>query len=319
MKKNILNLFVIAILVFANPLFAQNNNREEIANKALEMITDDSDFDTSSFIQYVYEEATNMDIPRTVSIQKSEGQKISIDEIKKGDILFFRNYSFVGIYIGNGEFVYNNGRGDIKKRSIKAGYFKDNLSGARRFINDNYSERKSKSATKQKISTSSVAPEVKKKASNKNTNIASHVLAPVPKNGVYKIGPSYKVKGVKYTPKAKYPFEETGIATWYGPGLYQNKTANGESINKTKLSAAHKTLPLPSVVEVTNLDNGKKVIVRVNDRGPFGTGKILDVSSKAAEIIGLKKTGHAKVKIRLLKKETEQIWKNSPKGKIKWK
>jgi len=114
----------------------------------------------------------------------------------------------------------------------------------------------------------------------------------------------YKIKGLWYYPQAHYEYSETGIASWYGPGFHKKKTANGEIFDQNIPSAAHKTLPLPSVVVVTNLDNGRMLKVRVNDRGPFVHGRIIDLSKRAAELLGLHQTGTAKVKVETLVAES---------------
>jgi rare lipoprotein A len=97
--------------------------------------------------------------------------------------------------------------------------------------------------------------------------LASHVAKSTPSQGSFKVGNPYKVEGQWYNPTETYEMTQTGIASWYGPGFHGKKTANGEIYNMNELTAAHKTLQLPSLVRVTNLDNGKSVIVRVNDRG----------------------------------------------------
>ena len=106
--------------------------------------------------------------------------------------------------------------------------------------------------------------------------------------GVYKIGKPYKVNGVWYFPKEDYNYDEVGYASWYGPDFHNKRTANGEIFDMNMLSAAHKTLPLPSVIRVTNLQNGRSLVLRVNDRGPFVNDRILDVSKKAAHLLDLK-------------------------------
>ena len=112
-----------------------------------------------------------------------------------------------------------------------------------------------------------------------------------------KIGKPYKVRGKWYTPKADTKYSKTGLASWYGPKFNGAQTASGEIYDMNHLSAAHKTLPLPSYVRVTNLDNDSSVIVRVNDRGPFVSGRIIDLSKKAAEM--LKMTGHGVANVRV--------------------
>lgn len=125
--------------------------------------------------------------------------------------------------------------------------------------------------------------------------------------GVYKVGNPYSVQGVKYFPKVEYDYDEMGIASWYGPGFDGKRTANGERFYQNELTAAHKTLPMPSIVRVTNLENGKSVIARVNDRGPFSKGRLIDVSSKAADLLGFKGRGTAKVRVQVLEQESRNI------------
>jgi rare lipoprotein A len=108
----------------------------------------------------------------------------------------------------------------------------------------------------------------------------------------------YKVGGVTYTPKADPHYDKVGMATWYGEAYHNRATASGERFDMNRLTAAHTTLPLPSMVEVTNLANGKKAIVRVNDRGPFTGGRIIDLSRGAARELGFERQGLAKVRVR---------------------
>ncbi|XWO13470.1 Endolytic peptidoglycan transglycosylase RlpA [Candidatus Hepatincola sp. Pdp] len=117
---------------------------------------------------------------------------------------------------------------------------------------------------------------------------------------VYKVGNPYEVNGVKYKPQEVSNYDVIGIASWYGEDFNGKKTSNGEVYNMEELTAAHATLPMPSFVEVTNLENGKKVIVRVNDRGPFTGGRSIDVSKRAAELLGFADQGTAKVRVTLL-------------------
>ena len=120
----------------------------------------------------------------------------------------------------------------------------------------------------------------------------------VPKGGGhYKIGKPYKVRGVWYHPKEEPGYDRTGRASWYGPNFHGRKTANGEVFDQNHLSAAHTTFPLPSYARVTNVANGKSVIVRVNDRGPYSHKRIIDVSKKAAEVLGFKQQGTADVRV----------------------
>jgi rare lipoprotein A len=126
----------------------------------------------------------------------------------------------------------------------------------------------------------------------------------------YKIGDPYKIGGRWYRPKEYSSFSQTGIASWYGPNFHRKKTANGGTFDKNIPSAAHKTLPIPSVIKVTNLENGKSIIVKVNDRGPYSKARILDLSEKAAEILNFKDNGTTKVNISYLHEESQQL-KNS--------
>lgn len=146
----------------------------------------------------------------------------------------------------------------------------------------------------------SVADPQKKQAPPKAIPKAEKVTSTKPQLS----GRSYVVKGIRHHILATAEgFEEGGISTWYGPGFHGRKTASGEIFNQNKLTAAHKTLPLGSIVEVTNKNNGQKVVVRINDRGPFGPKKyIIDLSQKAARSIGIE--GIAPVYIKVLPKET---------------
>lgn len=130
--------------------------------------------------------------------------------------------------------------------------------------------------------------------------------------GYYKVGKTYNIKGKTYKPYAPKTFSETGYASWYGlkDGFHGKKTANGDRFNKNLLTAAHKTLPLPCLIKVTNKTNNKSVILMVNDRGPFKKNRIIDVSERAAEVLGFKKQGVTKVKIEYLAGETEKFLKN---------
>ena len=124
--------------------------------------------------------------------------------------------------------------------------------------------------------------------------------------GIYKVGKPYEVDGVWYYPHTDLSYDETGIASWYGDAFHGKYTANGEVFDLNGLTAAHHTLPLPSIVEVTNLDNGRSLELRVNDRGPFARGRIIDVSRRAAQLLGFEKQGTAKVHVRILTAETMQ-------------
>ena len=124
---------------------------------------------------------------------------------------------------------------------------------------------------------------------------------------IYKVGNPYKINGKWYYPAIDYDYEEIGIASWYGPGFHGKKTANGEIFNQNKISAAHRTLPMPSIVKVTNLDNGLVLQrVRINDRGPFAGNRIIDLSKKAAEELGFVISGTARVKVEILEDESRK-------------
>lgn len=125
--------------------------------------------------------------------------------------------------------------------------------------------------------------------------------------GTYKIGNPYKILGRWYYPKEDYSYSEIGIASWYGPDFHSKKTANGEKYNMHSLTAAHRTLPLPSIVRVTNLENGRSLVVRVNDRGPYARNRIIDVSKKVAQLLGFMEKGTAKVKVEILEKESKNL------------
>src|SRR5690606_19825828 len=107
-----------------------------------------------------------------------------------------------------------------------------------------------------------------------------------------------------YYPAEDYRYEEIGIASWYGPGFHGGTTANGEAYDMDALTAAHKTLPMPSMVEVTNLENGRRINVRINDRGPFVDGRIIDLSRRSASLLGIDRQGTARVRVRILPEES---------------
>ena len=113
-----------------------------------------------------------------------------------------------------------------------------------------------------------------------------------------KIGEPYNVGGVLYTPADDLTYDEVGYASWYGEELSGGATANGEAFNPAGISAAHRTLPLPSYVEVTSLDSGRTILVRVNDRGPFSNDRLIDLSRGAAEQLGISGDGAAAVRVR---------------------
>lgn len=139
--------------------------------------------------------------------------------------------------------------------------------------------------------------------------LASHTAKEAQRSGPhqvgdYKVGRPYQIAGVWYYPKVDYNYDATGIASWYGPGFHGRRTANGEIYNENDLTAAHPTLPMPSVVRVTNLDNGRSLVVRINDRGPFKNGRIIDMSRRSAQLLGFERRGTAKVRVQILEEES---------------
>ncbi len=133
--------------------------------------------------------------------------------------------------------------------------------------------------------------------------------------GAYKVGNPYKIQGQWYYPQESYTYDETGIASWYGPGFHNQRTANGERFNQRELTAAHRTLQMPSFVRVTNLSNGRSVVLRVNDRGPFAKGRIIDVSEKAAELLDFKRHGVARVRVQVLPEASRQVAQAAREGR----
>src|SRR6478752_2324719 len=121
---------------------------------------------------------------------------------------------------------------------------------------------------------------------------------PVPKGGgTYRIGKPYVVAGKTYIPEEDANYRAEGMASWYGDEFHVRLTANGEVFDMSSLTAAHPTLPMPSYARVTNLRNGKSLIVRVNDRGPYHGNRLIDVSNKAAELLEFKSNGVARVRV----------------------
>ena len=131
---------------------------------------------------------------------------------------------------------------------------------------------------------------------------------------IYKIGKKYNVGGKYYYPKKDLYYNKTGIASWYGPKFHGKLTANGEIYNQYALTAAHKTLPLPSAVKVTNLKNNKSIVLRINDRGPFVNDRIIDLSSKAADILDLKREGTGLVRVQILREKSLYLEKLAKQG-----
>src|ERR1700689_2011224 len=121
---------------------------------------------------------------------------------------------------------------------------------------------------------------------------------PVPKGGgTYRVGKPYTVAGRVYVPEEDTHYRAEGLASWYGDDFHGRLTANGEVFDMASLTAAHPTLPMPCYARVTNLSNGKSLIVRVNDRGPYHGNRVMDVSSRAAELLEFKGNGIARVRV----------------------
>lgn len=132
----------------------------------------------------------------------------------------------------------------------------------------------------------------------------SSVHRPLTPHPTYKVGAPYTVKGTTYYPRVDYAYDEVGAASWYGEAFNGQYTANGEIFDLNQITAAHTTLPLPSIVEVVNLDNNRALRIRVNDRGPFAKGRIIDLSRRAAQLLGFERTGTARVRVRILKEDS---------------
>ncbi len=139
---------------------------------------------------------------------------------------------------------------------------------------------------------------------------AGNLRAPGPaatSHGGYKVGEPYQINGTWYYPSEDWSYDETGIASWYGEDFHGKYTANGEVFDLNALTAAHRTLPMPSIVRVTNLENGRSIELRVNDRGPYARGRIIDLSRRAAQLLGFEGQGTAKVRVKILVPESIQV------------
>ena len=133
--------------------------------------------------------------------------------------------------------------------------------------------------------------------------------------GDYKVGKPYQINGKWHYPAEDYDYAETGIASWYGPNFHGKSTANGEIFDQNLITAAHRTLPLPSAVRVTNLENGRTIQLRINDRGPFARGRIIDLSRRSAQLLGFEKNGTAKVRVEIMPNESRLLKLASLNGK----
>ncbi len=123
----------------------------------------------------------------------------------------------------------------------------------------------------------------------------------------YKIGKPYQIAGVWYYPQEDYEYDESGIASWYGAKFHGRQTANGEVYDMNALTAAHRTLPMPSYVRVTNLENGRSLILRVNDRGPFARGRIIDISRRGSQLLNFQNQGTARVRVQVLADQSRAL------------
>ena len=124
---------------------------------------------------------------------------------------------------------------------------------------------------------------------------------PAPKGGgVYRVGKPYTIGGREYVPQENIHYSTVGMASWYGDEFHGRTTANGERFDAEAISAAHPTLPLPSYVRVTNLENNRSLIVRVNDRGPYHGDRLIDVSVRTAKLLGFYEQGLAQVRVEYL-------------------
>ncbi len=132
--------------------------------------------------------------------------------------------------------------------------------------------------------------------------------------GTYKIGNPYQVNGVWYYPAENFDYDEIGWSSWYGDEFHGKLTANGEIFDRNALTAAHKTLPLPSIVRVTNLENNRSVVVRVNDRGPFVGDRVIDVSHHVSKELDFEHTGLARVRVQVLERESRMAQEYAKKG-----
>lgn len=126
-------------------------------------------------------------------------------------------------------------------------------------------------------------------------------------SGHYKIGNPYQIDDIWYYPAEDYEYDETGIASWYGAAFHGRKTANGEDYDMNSLTAAHRTLPMPSFVRVTNLGNGRSLVLKVNDRGPFAKGRIIDVSKRGAQLLGFQNQGTSRVRVQILADQSRAV------------
>lgn len=152
--------------------------------------------------------------------------------------------------------------------------------------------------------------------STSGPEVSTHRAGYHPGHPMYKVGPSYQINGVWYYPKVDYDYDQNGTASWYGPGFDKQVTANGEIYDMNGLTAAHKTLPLPSIVQVTNLQNGRALQLRVNDRGPYVGDRVIDLSRRAAQLLGFEGAGTAPVNVKILKEPSIRVAEAAMRGEF---
>lgn len=146
------------------------------------------------------------------------------------------------------------------------------------------------------VSRPAVQPDISRPGSVAALNAAPGSVPKV--KGVYKVGKPYVINGVTYYPAEDPSYDRTGIASWYGKDFHGKQTANGELFDMGAITAAHPTLPMPSLVYVTNLANGRTLLVRVNDRGPYKPGRIIDLSRQSASLLGFEGQGVTQIRVR---------------------
>ena len=139
-----------------------------------------------------------------------------------------------------------------------------------------------------------------------------------PVKGICRSCKPHMIKGVWYTPQLHYDYDETAIASWYGPRFHGKQKACGEIFDQNDISAAHKTLPLPTVVRVSNLENGKSIDLIIDDRGPYVDGRIIDLSIGAAKALGCYSKGTAKVRVQSLPSHSHALSMYLARNGNKW-
>jgi rare lipoprotein A len=123
----------------------------------------------------------------------------------------------------------------------------------------------------------------------------------------YIVGQPYQINGRTYTPQEDFDYDRIGVASWYGSDFHGRRTANGETYDMNAMTAAHPTLPMPTIVRVTNLDNGRSIVVRINDRGPFADDRIIDLSRAGARELGFENNGLTRVRVSVMREASLQL------------